>query len=146
MPDNENFSEAFTKANANFDFIAAQFADVLRHLMRAVSSDDPTSGAYHAAQSMNFVADLLSKTEEKFGFYHLFLKALEEFRDDSEWGSSEHDIVHAANRGIKYIVERSCSDNAARGRASRRQDEFLTAVKMIEEMREYRRKHPQTSI
>jgi len=148
MPDNDDFdfSGEFTKANANLDYIAAQFADVIRHLMRAISSDDPSSGIYNATRSMNSVAELLSKTEEKFGFYQLFSKALEEFRDDVEWGTSEHDIVHTAHRGIKYIVERSCTDNAARGRASRRRDEFLSATRMIEEMREYRRRNPRAGI
>lgn len=137
-----DFNEAFLRANANLDFIGTQFAGVLRNLMRAVSSTDPTDGAYSAAKQMDFVVDLLSRCEEKFGFYHLFLKALEEFRDDTEWGTVEHSTVHAAQRGIKYLVERSCSDNAARGRTSKRRDEFLSAIKTIEEVREYRRRKP----
>ncbi|HZS85359.1 MAG TPA: hypothetical protein VFA50_20995 [Stellaceae bacterium] len=151
MPDEEsnsksNFRDEFLKANANLDFIGSQFADVLRDLMRAVSSDDPTDGAYRAAKKMDFVADLLSRCEEKFGFRHMFLKALEEFRDDPEWDTVEHATVHAAQRGIKYLVERSCSDHAARGRASKREHEFLSAIKEIEEMREYRRRKPRIEL
>ena len=91
---------------------------------------------------MSFVAELLAKTDEKFSFYDLFRKALEEFRDETDWGTAEHAKVGAARRGMKYLVERSCSDNAARGRASRREREFLSAIKAIDEVREYRRRTP----
>ena len=136
--DGDNFPDQFTRANANLDFIAAQFADVLRNLMRAASSDDPSDGAFRASQQMDFVVELLSKTTEKFGFYHLFMKSIEEFKDDTEWASVEHTEIAAARRGMKYLVERSCSDSAARGRASRRRTEFLSAIKHIDEMKDYR--------
>jgi hypothetical protein len=136
-----DFREAFLKANANLDFIGAQFADVLRDLMRAVSSNDPTDGAYRAAKKMDFVIDLLSRCDDKFSFYHLFLSALEEFEVDSDEMGVESATVDAAQRGVKFLVERSCTDNAAKGRTSRRRADFLSAIKSIDEIREYNRQN-----
>jgi hypothetical protein len=137
------FREAFLKANANLDYIAAQFADVIRDLMRAVGSDQPSAEAYRAAEKMNTVAELLSYSEEGFSFYEMFQRALREFdKPDDMRMDVDEAVLDAARCGIKYVVEDSCNDNAARGRTSRRRQEFLSAVKYIDEVREYyRRKH-----
>jgi hypothetical protein len=37
--------------------------------------------------------------------------------------------------GIQFIVERSCRDNAAKGRASRRESDFLNSLRHIDEDR-----------
>ncbi len=141
MAENDYFRESFLQANANLDFISLQFADVVRNLMRATAAGDPTSAIYKAAEKMNFVADLLSRTEEKFGFFHVFEKAIADLRNDDEGeGNIETAIVSAAKDGIKFLVERSCDDNAARGRASRRRQEFLSAIRWIEVERESNRR------
>lgn len=84
MTDKDDFRESFLRANANLDFISYQFADVIRNLMRATAAGDPSSVIYKAAEKMNFVADLLSRTEEKFGFYHVFEKAIADLMKTSE--------------------------------------------------------------
>lgn len=137
----DDFRESFLRANANLDFISYQFADVIRNLMRATAAGDPSSTIYKAAEKMNFVADLLSRTDEKFGFYHVFEKAVSDLRNDDDRESNvETAIVAAAKDGVKFLVERSCDDNAARGRASRRRQEFLSAIRWIEEERESNRR------
>jgi len=50
---------------------------------------------------------------------------------------AEREGLRAAQKSIQMIVERSCHDNAARGRANRREDEFVSAVRDIEELREH---------
>ncbi|RWL85672.1 MAG: hypothetical protein EOR67_21625 [Mesorhizobium sp.] len=141
MTDKDDFRESFLRANANLDFISYQFADVVRNLMRAAASSDPSSAVYKAAEKMNFVADLLSRTEEKFGFYHVFEKAITELTDSTEQERGvETAIVAAAKDGMKFLVERSCDDNAARGRTSRRRQEFLSSIRWIEEERESNRR------
>lgn len=141
MADKDDFRESFLRANANLDFISYQFADVIRNLMRAAAANDPSSAVYKAAEKMDFVADLLSRTEEKFGFYRVFDKAIAELRDSDERESGvETAIVAAAKDGMKFLVERSCDDNAAHGRASRRRQEFLSALRWIEDERESNRR------
>jgi hypothetical protein len=133
----DDFHERFLKANANLDFIAGQFADVIRHLLRAVGSERPSEEAYRAAEKMNFVAELLLRTDEGLGFHHLFREALREFETmDRGHGDVDAAMLHAARRCLKYLAERSSVDNAARGRASRRGDEFLAAIEDIDDARQ----------
>jgi hypothetical protein len=132
----DDFHEAFLKANANLDFIASQFADVLRNLMRALAAHDPSAATYRAAEQMNFVVQLLSRTDEKFGFFALFGRTVEFMNDKRETPDVEGAIIEAAKSGVRFLVERSCDDNAATARSSRRRDEFLNAVRYIDEARE----------
>lgn len=132
----EGLHDRFVKANANLEYISYQFADVLRNLIRASVAGDPRSALYNAAEKMNFVAELLSKTEEKFGFHTLFTNALQHVRKENDRESPIKDaIIRAAKSGVQFLVERSCDDNAARGRASRRQDEFLNAIHWLQQER-----------
>ena len=137
----ESFHDSFVRLNANLEFISGQFADVVRNLMRASVASDPSAAIYRAAEGMNSVAELLSKTEEKFGFHALFSKAIEHLHDEDEPERGvERAIVHAAQSRVKYLVERSCDDNAARGRTSRREQEFLSAIRWIEQAQEENRR------
>jgi hypothetical protein len=141
MTDKDDFRESIHRAKANLDIISYQFADVIRNIMRATAAGDPSSAIYKAAEKMNFVADLLSRTEEKFGFYHVFEKAIADLiNEDERENNVETAIVAAAKDGVKFLVERSCDDNAARGRASRRRQEFLSSIRWIEEERENNRR------
>ena len=75
-------------------------------------------------------------------FAQIFSAAVSEFhlpREDDDDG--ERAALRAAREGIKYLVESSCSDNAARGRAARRRDSFERAIYEMEDVRAfYRRK------
>jgi hypothetical protein len=136
----DDYHEAFLKANANLDFIADQFADVLRNLMRALVAHDPSAATYRAAEQMNFVAELLSRIDERFGFHALFARALEFMNNGREASDVEGAIIDAAKSGVRLLVERSCDDNAARARSSRRQSDFLDDVRRIQEVREEARR------
>lgn len=141
MPKDDNFREAFLTANANLEFISSQFADVIRDLMRAAAATEPSAAVYRAAEKMNFVAELLSRAEEKFGFQDIFEKAVLEINFEGEKESSvERAVVAAAEDGVRFLVERSCVDNAARGRTSKRRQDFLQSMKWIEAEREAMRK------
>jgi len=75
----KHLGEDLRDLNANLDSIAYEFADVLRDLMRAFSSDDPKPpNVYSAARKMNSVADLLSRSKEEIGFGQLFAEALKD--------------------------------------------------------------------
>jgi hypothetical protein len=132
----ESFRDTFVRGNANLEFISHQFAAVIRNLMRASVASDPQAALHRASEEMNFVAELMSKTEEEFSFHALFARSIKLIKGTNDHDSEvERAIVRAAEQGVKFLVERSCGDNAAAGRASRREDEFLTAIRWIDDAR-----------
>jgi len=133
--ENSEFREAFLQANARLDFIADQFADVIRDLMRAVSADDAAGPLYKASEKMNFVADLLRRCPDNVSWYSLFSEAVEQIQSCIPDDPDDRRYIHAAKRGTKYLIECSATDNAARGRSARRLDEFRSAIKWSEEAR-----------
>ncbi|EZP66164.1 hypothetical protein BV96_04587 [Sphingomonas paucimobilis] len=131
--DSEDFREAFLQANARPEFISSEFADVIRYLMRAVSADDGNGPIYQASEKMKFVADLLQRCPDPVSWYGMFSDAVEEIQNSIPDDPDDRRYVHAAKRGTKYLVELSATDNAARGRAARRLDEFRDAIRWSEE-------------
>ena len=133
--DGEAFREAFLKANARPEFIASEFADVIRYLMRGVSADDTSGPIYQASEKMKFVADLLERCPEPISWYSLFRDAIAEIQECIPDDPDDRRYIHAAKRGTMYLIESSATDNAARGRAARRLDEFRTAIRWSDEAR-----------
>jgi hypothetical protein len=139
----EDFKEAFLKANANKVFICAQFVDVLRDLIRAVAvRDDPSVPVYRAVEQWKFIIDLVQRCEEPVLAKDLFSTAVEALRvsDQDQQDDVEEAVLSAARRGMSFYMEASCTDNAARGRTSRRERDFLSAVESIDSAREHRRR------
>jgi len=137
--DDADFGEAFLQANARPDFIASQFADVIRSLMRAVSADGASDAVYRASEKMKFVTDLLQRCSERVTWHGMFTGAVEEIQSAIPEDDDDRRYVRAAKRGTKYLVELSCTDPAASGRASKRQNEFRDTIRWIEESRSGRR-------
>jgi hypothetical protein len=133
--DPAEFREAFLVANANEDFIVGQLASVIRDLMRAVSSDDSSGGVYSAAKAMKFIGDLLARCQEQPSWYRLLSAAVEDIKANIPDDPDDRKFIDAATRGIKYFVEASATDNAAKGRASRRHQEFRDAIRRSLESR-----------
>jgi hypothetical protein len=132
--DNSEFREAFLQANARPDFIASEFANVIRYLMRAVSADDGGSVA-EASEKMQFVNQLLQRCQEPVSWYGIFSEAVKEMQEFIPADPDDRRYVHAAKRGTKYLVELSATDGAAGGRAARRLREFHDAIRWSEEAR-----------
>jgi hypothetical protein len=142
----EDWNERFLKANANVDFMATRLADCLRNCMRAVAAGDPTSPRYRAVEDFDMLLKLIVRSEG-VPLHELFEKAIDELRPErlsldqlsSEWRAEycyERSIMSAAESGLQFLVESSCADNAARGRASRRESDFLSAIRRIEAARQ----------
>ena len=136
MSDDEDFGEQFLQANANVDCMAHKLADCLRNCMRAVATNDPSSAAFNATQEFDLFLKLLVRSEGvRLGI--LFDKAIEAIRpvqpdftsELSAYDEYAQSIMQAAQDGIRYLVENSCGDNAARGRTSQRKSDFLSAIK-----------------
>jgi hypothetical protein len=130
-----DYREAFLKANANPEFIASEIADLIRSLVRAFAADDPSSPTLSAVQKMEFVLDLIRRCDEPLTWYKLFTAAFDEIHEAIPDDPYDRMYIHAAQRGMKYLVERSALDNAARGRASRRLDEFRQAIEWAQHSR-----------
>lgn len=124
----EDLHERFLKANANSDFIAGHFADVVRNLIRAVAANDPSRPLYLAAEEMRFVIELLQRCEKPVTWYSLFIDAIASIQAHLPDDPDDRKYIRAAQDGMKYLVESSATDNAARGRASRRLSEFMSMI------------------
>ena len=131
----EDFHERFLQANARPDIAASHFADVVRNLIRAVAADDPSRPSHAAAQEMKHVIELLLRCQEPVGWYWLVSEAVREIQDCLPDDPDDRRYINAAKRGMKYLAESSATDNAARGRASRRFEEFRNAIRWSEENR-----------
>ncbi|WP_298333730.1 hypothetical protein [Asticcacaulis sp.] len=130
MDDHQRFMQAFRKANANPEFIARNFADVLRDLMRAVAVQDATLGghSYKAAQAWEEVEQLLALADPKIDMHTIFRLAVADIRaglavaENDERGQLRLDVARAATQ---FLIEKSCDDNAATARASGRWERML---------------------
>ncbi len=141
--DEESLGEQFLGANANVEYMAHKLADCLRNSMRAVAAGNPASASFRAVQDFDMVLKLLVRSKG-VSLHDLFDKAIEEIRpkpfdpavDEPLYRYRENRIRCAAQSAIQMVVERSCDDNAAHGRANRREAEFLNAVREIEDVRD----------
>lgn len=125
MEKSDALREAFLTANANREFIAEQLADVIRNLVRAFAANDPSRPIYYAAEKMDLVMDLVRRCEDPLSWHGLFTSAIADIHNAIPPENHERGYVATAQSAMKYLVEISSTDNAARGRASRRLHEFL---------------------
>jgi hypothetical protein len=140
MSDDEgDLGDRFLRLNANVDYMAEELAEILRSCMRSAASGDPTSQTYRAAQTFQTLLKLI-KYSDGVSTYELFEKAIISISVDSERDGVESATIQAAQMGMRYLVEKSCGDGAAGGRASKRQAEFFSAINGIEEAREESRR------
>jgi hypothetical protein len=134
----DDFRESLLKAHANKDFICAQFTEVLRDLVRVIAvRDDPSAPVSRAAHQWALVQDLIYRCEERISIFEMFSVAVDSLREPDEPGK-RHDQVsaatlRAARTGISLYIEASCCDNAAKGRISQRERNFLSAIKWIKD-------------
>lgn len=136
--DDHDFGEAFLQANAKPDVIASHFADVIRDLMRAVSTDGNVGPVYEASEKMKMAVELLQRCPERPSWHRLFHDAVIEIQSSIADNADPRDYIRAAKRGTKYLVEVSASDSGARGRSSRRLNEFQEAFRWSEATRNER--------
>jgi hypothetical protein len=134
----DRHDDRFLELNANVDYMAGRLADMIRHCMRSIASSD--GGRYQALEALQdfVVLRKLIDYSVDVSFYEVFEKALADLRVRSDDVLDEA-ILDAAKTGLQLLIELSCSDGAARGRASKRRQDFLDALKHIDEAREYRR-------
>jgi hypothetical protein len=121
----EELHERVLRANADPNIIASRFADVIRNLMRAAAATDPRRPLHSAGEEMKLVIDLLARCEATISWTSLFTKSIESIEGSLPQDPLHKEYIQAAKDGIKYLVEGSATDNAARGRASRRLQEFI---------------------
>jgi len=137
----KDFHEQFLEANANQQFITAELADVLRNLMRAVASNGPSAALYNASQQLEFALQLIKRCKEPLRLYDLLADAVEDVSDVASYNEVDEARLDAARSGLRYLVESSCEDRAARGRIAQRLRAFERDITWIDEALEaYRKK------
>lgn len=136
--------DSFLKANANADYIASKLADMIRNAMRAmVSNDHYASQVYEGSQNLKYLLELISYAETKeLHAYDVFEKAVKNLQPESSQNEDYVDrcMSSAAESVMRLMIERSCYDNAAKARISKREMDFLNDIKHLEEAREERKR------
>jgi DNA-binding MarR family transcriptional regulator len=138
-PGSAEWTEAFLKDNPKPEHIAANFGNVLRHLMRAFAAkSDYTTNLFEAEKSWRYMWKLVERCEEPLSWYCLFDKALEGLRDDRGPELSELDEAYrqVARTGMSLYVD----DMGAEGFGSVKRRRFMDALRHLEELRDQQRK------
>lgn len=131
--DAKAFGDAFLQANARPEFIAAQFAEVIRYLIRAIAAGDSSGALYSASEKMKYVQDLILKCPDRLSWYAIFSDAISQLKDVLPDDQDERRYVDAARRGSKYLVELTSTDGFGSARASKALDAFQQAIRWSQE-------------
>lgn len=144
MSDDESWEERHLKANANEAYMAGVAAELIRNCMRGVAAQNNANAAYGATKEFVTLVKLIRYLPGA-NLMQIFSDAINEIRPprDDDIGNKEtfadryyeRSIHSAATAGVRFLVEQSCRDNAAKGRSSRRESEFLDALGRIEQAR-----------
>jgi hypothetical protein len=129
MPEDEKDNRE-DRENFYRDYIDQLFSDVLRSLMRALGADDPYNSIYQASNHMERLLKEAERFKVPLDYYGLFRRSIEEIRKNlADSGKFDRGAVNVAEKGLMYLVEASCGDSAAAGRASQRRDKFESWAK-----------------
>jgi len=136
----DDFRERFLKGNANSRYMGHHLAELVRSLVRAMATNSDTSSQlFRASEILTTLIQLMSRADDlRPG--EIVQEAAQDLAIEEPRDRVNEAILDAARMGTRYLVESSCADNAARGRSSKRREEFLTAIQWIEEAREERRR------
>jgi len=134
----EDYEKAFLRANAKAPFIGRTLADIVRRLMRA-SINNVGSQRHEAADAIKLFLDLVSASED-IRLYDVIDQAIADLAVEREWDSYEADNLRIAEAATRYLLEMSCKDGFARGRASKRWNDVEAGFRVREEMRAWRRR------
>ncbi|HEY4249967.1 MAG TPA: hypothetical protein VGM87_02140 [Roseomonas sp.] len=130
----DDFGERFIELNANVEFMSDHLADFLRNCMRAAAATDPSAAVGRATQEFAFLLRLLAKAQSP-NLHDLVSRAVKDLTVQERGDVFTEAVIRSAEKGVRFLVESSCIDNAARGRASRREQEFLDAIERIGDAR-----------
>ena len=109
------------------------FAEVLRALNRVIAANGwPSSSVASAVMKMNSFTDSLSGSEATW--HDIFETAAKQFKTD-ERDDIDIQYERIAKSGLQYLMEKTCDDPAAKGRAAQRLDGMLRDIRNLEEIR-----------
>lgn len=105
-------------------------ADVVRDLMRSVAVADPTRPCQRAIENACLLNSLIEHCKEPVSIAEIMSGIVKKLADIPRPShESEEALHHIARAALKYLADLSCIDDAARGRASRRERELESALK-----------------
>lgn len=108
--------------------MADALAETVRCVMRASVSSNPREQSLRALEHYDQLMDLMATVRPPFNPHELFNMVIRRLRVEPLRHPLDEVAVRAAKKGVRYLIERSCRDSAAGGRASVRRTEFLTAI------------------
>jgi hypothetical protein len=136
-----DFRTAFLKANANEEFIGGQFADLLRCLIRALAARQSSAVPIgRAVEHFHEILDLLAHADRPIDLRGAVTNAIDEMRRANGHVWRDEDEMNTARSAALFLVEASCWDNAARGRASSRWSDLQSDLRDLDEKRQERRR------
>ena len=108
--------------SADFNLAAGTLASCLRNCMRAVAVQDPTGQSLDASRDFVAVVKILVRNDH-MSPRALFADAIGQLRTD------DHDLgLEAAKAGLRWLIEKSCTDGLSEPRTSQRQRDFQRAI------------------
>lgn len=119
--------ESLLKAHANQKDITEAIVQLFRNVMRGVALQDAQSPAYQTRKQFAHICKLISYSEQ----FHEHQAFVDAFTRLKPWDRSEprqKQLVEAALRGMRFLIESAADDNLARARASQREADFLTSI------------------
>lgn len=131
----EDFHEQWLQANANAGYMSHVLADLVRRIMRASMNRDGGQ-QYEAMEALKLFLGLVGRSKD-VTIHDLIEGAVQGLAVEAADGS-DGDRLDVAQNATRYLLELSCDDNAARGRASRRWNAVESSFRNLNEMREYR--------
>lgn len=124
MTENLSPSDAY-RNQFNENYVTQRIADILRSLMRATASEDPSNSCYRAVQLTKFLFQDMERYSIPINIDMAFYNAIDQIRNKIAEEKRHHpETAELAIKGMMYLVEASCADPAAHGRTSQRRDKF----------------------
>jgi DNA-binding MarR family transcriptional regulator len=138
-PGSAEWTEAFLKGNAEPDYIARHFGNILSHLMRAVAAkSDYSTNLFKAERSWRYMWKLVERCEEALSWYDLFDEAVKGLRDDG--GRELSDLDGAYREVVRTGMSLYIDGMRAGGFGSVKDRRFMDALRHLEELRDRQRK------
>jgi len=127
--DNDSIQEKST-------YLGYDLADVIRSILRASISYEEISNQQFAAEDkvQSFLQKIVKM--EKVYLKPLIQAAINDLTvKENSWENRELEdfYISVAKKGMKYLIEKSCGDRAAVGRAAKGYDNFERAIERLDQ-------------
>lgn len=121
------FWEHYLSAKANNRTIAFEIEDLVRTLIRTLSSQNPSRGITGLLDKIGHIQELVRRCPD-FDPHRVVGEAMHEISDVEPNEGLDPALLDIATTGMKYFAEKSATDGPARARASKRCHELMRSI------------------